>query len=90
MTLLTIQAVLGYDLHWHQRPTLGTMINDNNVIDCPGCIGVGIGVQRFGTIFNSELKCRWILLLLCNTIWMMKSTSAIHDIIDHPGCIGLR
>ena len=47
MTFLTVQAVLGYDSH--QRLTFGTMIND--IIDRPGCIGVGIGVQRFGTIF---------------------------------------
>ena len=60
MTLLTVQAVLGEDLH--QNLTFRTMIND--IIDRPGCIGVGIGIQRFGTIFNSELECPLILFLL--------------------------
>ena len=36
----------------------------------------------------SELECRWIVLLLCNTIWTKISTT--HDLIDCPGCIGLR
>ena len=45
MTLLTVQAVLGEDLHQHL--TFGTMIND--IIDRPGCIGIGI--QHLGTIF---------------------------------------
>ena len=35
----------------------------------------------------SELKCRWIVLLLCNTIWMRRSIYAIYDIVDCPGCM---
>ena len=67
----------------------GTMIND--IIDGPGCIGVGISIQCFGTIFickYSELECRWVVLLLCNSILMKISTT--HDLIDHPSCIGLK